>query len=111
MEQISVIDWCIEYNRSFAQLEQDRAAFDSAYTNQVHVEIPRQRYREALEWLTQRMGTEDEHSITSHEFRSRWCRFHPMTDDLHMEEGQFTSSVFGFKNARDAMLFKLSWWN
>lgn len=111
METLSVIDWCIEYNRSFAQLELDRSAFDAAYPHQINAEIPRHRYREALEWLTSRMGEEDEDSISSHEFDSRWCRFHPMTDDLAMEEGQFTSSVFGFKNARDAVLFKLSWWH
>lgn len=108
---LSAADWYVEYNKSLDDFDRDFAAYNHAYTHQVRVELSSERYADAMVWLTHTFGPEDADSLNDHVFRSRWCRFHPTTDGLMTEEGERVTSLFGFKNASDAVLFKLSWWH
>lgn len=100
--------WYVEYNKSLDQFDRDHYAWGQAYRHQVQAEIPLPRYQEAMEWLVANFGPEDA-ALSDHIFVARWCRFHPTTDMLEMPSGTHVGSLFGFKTASDAVLFKLSW--
>jgi hypothetical protein len=101
--------WYVRYNKSLDQFDRDQYAWKQAYPHRVQVEIPLDRYQEAIEWLVHNFGSENATDLSEHIFHSRWCRFHPTTDVLTMEEGTFVASLFGFKSIKDAVMFKLSW--